>query len=172
MKKPLLITFTLSLALFTAYFLFSASMPANTDTLSEEAYTGTWEYRQKNSSATSGYDNEGERFVIGTSNGKFTLTYYSLEREGEHGLFYSVSKPKQLRIKNNIIEFTIGERDIYSKRPSSLDEISKYKEFNAGFINSHLEFKGVVKANSITFTCTPASECPENIMIFRRNYWK
>jgi hypothetical protein len=53
----------------------------------QSRFLGAWEYRQR---AGDGYDKEGERIELSCGGGSMQGLYFGLEREGEHGLFYTL----------------------------------------------------------------------------------
>lgn len=157
--------------------LFSFLLTAFNAFASDEAFApfvGTWEYRQRNSASPTGYDAEGERIELKKQGGSIQGLYFGLQREGEHGLFYTLVEIKDIEAsEDGKISFRIPERDIYRERPRSLKEIEGGKRTCAGFTRFELEFRGQLKNGKLFLHCIAAPmECPEEVMVFRKGRWK
>lgn len=136
-------------------------------------FLGTWEYRQRNSGAPSGYDDQGERLELYLNGGSIQGLYFGLEREGEHGLFYTLAKIEGLELgPDGRIIFTVPERDMYRERPTGLKEIEQGKKTRAGFTRLELEFRGKLKDGHLILQCTATpGTCPEDVMVFSKDRW-
>ena len=133
------------------------------------AFLGTWEYRQR---AGAGYDAEGERIEL-LSNGAAVIgLYFGLEREGEHGLFYTAVELKDIRVEQGRILFTVPERHLFTDRPKSLKEAKLNEPRSSGYTRDELKMRGYLKDGSLMVTCMSAlSTCPDKVMEFRKNEW-
>lgn len=137
-----------------------------------EPFMGTWEYRQSNSGADSGYDSEGERLVFENMNGELQGVYHGLEREGEHGLFYSVVEVTDIKLKNKEeISFTVPARRVFCNRPKGIEEAESIKQ-GCGFTSYQLFMEGKIDDNKLIITCDPDYwTCPDKKMVFRKGTW-
>lgn len=137
-------------------------------------FLGTWEYRQRNSASPTGYDAEGERIELKRQGKSIQGLYFGLQREGEHGLFYTLVEMKDIEVsEGGKISFRIPERDIYRERPGSLQEIEEREWASAGFTRVELEFRGQLKNGELVLNCIAEPiECPEEVMVFRKARWK
>lgn len=133
-------------------------------------WLGTWEYRQR---AGDGYDNEGERLELSCTGGSLQGLYFGLEREGEHGLFYTLVEMTDLKLgPEGELSFTVPERGLFHARPRDPQEVRQKKLRSAGFTRDELHMRGKIKAGTIILTCTSNSaSCPEGIMVFRKGAW-
>jgi hypothetical protein len=131
---------------------------------------GTWEYRQR---AGDGYDNEGERLELSCIGGSLQGLYSGLEREGEHGLFYTLVEMTDLKISpEGDLSFTVPERGLFHVRPKDPQEVGQKKLRSAGFTRDELHMRGKIEAGTIILTCTSnSSSCPEGVMVFRKGTW-
>jgi hypothetical protein len=131
------------------------------------AWTGSWEYRQR---AGDSYDEEGERLELSCRAGALVGLYHGLEREGEHGLFYTLVEVRDLKLSpEGELSFTVPGRALFNERPATLLEAEKRKPASAGFTRDELLMKGRVQGKTLTLHCTSASiSCPEDVMVFRR----
>jgi hypothetical protein len=131
---------------------------------------GTWEYRQR---AGDGYDNEGERLQLSCQGGALQGFYHGLEREGEHGLFYTLVEMTDLKISpEGELSFTVPERELFNERPKNIQEVEGKKLRSAGFTRDELHLQGSLKAGTISLTCTSnTASCPEKVMVFRKGKW-
>jgi hypothetical protein len=136
-------------------------------------FLGTWEYRQRNSGSPNGYDDQGERLELTQNGGSIQGLYFGLEREGEHGLFYTLVEIEDLKVDaGGRITFVVPERDIYRERPASLKEVEQWKGPNAGFTRSKMEFRGELKNGKLILQCTAdPCTCPEDVMVFSKGRW-
>jgi hypothetical protein len=127
-----------------------------------------WEYRQLNPASPSGFDDEGERILFTRHGDKVTGLYFGLEREGEHGLFYTLVELENIGITANKISFTIPARTLYSKRPAKLGEPPE----QAGRTNSELTYEGTWEDERLVLLCNDTSlSCPDRRMVFRKDGW-
>lgn len=80
---------------------------------------GTWEYRQ---AAGDRYDDQGERIELRCSGHSLQGLYFGLEREGEHGLFYTAVEMKNVKGRaNGEVSFTVPARDLFHQRPKTFE---------------------------------------------------
>jgi hypothetical protein len=128
---------------------------------------GVWEYRQANSASPSGFDDEGERLQFTRAGGKIQGLYFGLEREGEHGLFYSLVGLKNIQLTGNKISFTVPERSLYSTRPAQIGEALE----STGYTRDELHYEGTIEVGALSLRCSGAS-CPDRWVVFRKGAWK
>lgn len=149
--------------------LFQAAV-CHADTDYEQAIIGTWEYRQ---AAGKGFDKQGEILRITRNNGRIQGVYYGLEREGEHGLFYTAVEMKGLIVKDNgEVIFTVPERNLFTKRPDRAQRMELEKSRSAGFTRDELQMKGRLQVDKLILNCTSESRsCPEAVMVFQKGKW-
>ena len=133
-------------------------------------FLGTWEYRQ---AAGAGFDAEGERLVLSCRSGSMYGLYFGLERAEEHGLFYTLVEMKDLKVTpGSALSFMVGERDLFSERPRSLDDIRQKKVTWAGVTRDTLVMRGRLERGNLYLTCTStAGLCPDKVMMFRKGSW-
>jgi hypothetical protein len=131
-------------------------------------WLGTWEYRQK---AGDGYDNEGERLELSCTGSSLQGIYYGLEREGEHGLFYTLVEMTDLKLNaEGELSFTVPVRELFHARPKDPQERKKLR--SAGFTRDELHLRGRIEAGTMILSCTASSSsCPEDTMVFRKGPW-
>jgi len=136
-------------------------------------FLGTWEYRQKNSSSPSGYDDEGERLELIQMGGSIQGLYFGLERAEDHGLLYTLVEIKDVEVsEDGKISFTVPGRNFYRDRPRSLEDIEKRKGASDGFTRRELKFRGELKNGDLILQClSEPIECPEQVMVFRKGKW-
>ena len=131
---------------------------------------GRWEYRQQNPARPGGVDEEGERleFVRG-DDGALTASYFGLEREGEHGLFYTATAIRVLSLdEQGTVRLTVPARRLFSRRPASLAEAAT-GEYAAGFTKDSLRLAGSIENGDLVLVCSAdAGACPERTMVFRK----
>lgn len=133
------------------------------------ALLGTWEYRQK---AGEGYDAEGERLILACAEGTLRGVYFGLEREGEHGLFYTAVETIDLKVSTDgELSFSVGERELFRERPHSLEDVTRRKSSSAGLTRDALYLRGRIKDGALHLTCTANASCPEKDMVFRKGKW-
>lgn len=132
-----------------------------------DALLGTWEYRQ---AAGTGYDSEGERLVLTCVDDTLLGAYYGLEREGEHGLFYTAVELSDLKVSTDgELSFTVGERELFGERPKSLEDVKQKKLASAGLTRDALHLRGRLENGLLYLTCTSAAaSCPDKVMAFRK----
>lgn len=129
---------------------------------------GTWEYRQRNVASPTGVDPEGERLVIAQAGEQVIITYFGLERAGEHGLYYTAVQATDVRrTKGNLIEFTVPARTLYRTRPETLAHAASLEP--AGVANDSLSLTAERRGEALIVTCGSSDRsCPESTMTFRR----
>jgi hypothetical protein len=135
-----------------------------------ERLLGSWEYRQ---SAGDRYDDEGERLELSCTGGSLQGLYSGLEREGEHGLFYTLVAMADLKIgPEGELSFTVPERELFHTRPKDSQEVGRKKLRSAGLTRDQLHMRGRIEAGAIILTCTSSSSsCPDSVMVFRKGTW-
>jgi hypothetical protein len=96
--------------------------------------------------------------------------YFGLEREGEHGLFYTLLELPDLKvISDGTLTFTVGERDLFTQRPRNLQEVQQSRNTAAGFTKDSLHLQARLDEGNLVLTCgSRAGSCPENVMVFHR----
>jgi hypothetical protein len=131
----------------------------------QSRFLGAWEYRQR---AGDGYDKEGERLELSCTGGSMRGLYFGLEREGEHGLFYTLAEVIDLKLNSNgDLTFTVPERDLYHERLKNLQDIKQKRLASAGFTRDQLHLKGQLKEGNLILTCiSKGRTCPEDVMVF------
>ncbi len=134
-----------------------------------KAFVGTWEYRQR---AGAGYDEEGERIEMRSKGKSLDGIYFGLEREGEHGLFYTAVELQGLKVTKDRIYFIVPERHLFNVRPKSVKEAKQNESKSSGYSREELHMEGQLKGGSLMVTCTSEADgCPDTIMEFRKNKW-
>ena len=133
-------------------------------------FLGVWEYRQ---AAGAGFDAEGERLELTCRDGTLRGLYFGLEREGEHGLFYTLAEITALAVSpDGVLTFTVPTRDLFSDRPTGLEDIRQKKVAWAGLTRDELSMRGRLTAGRLVVSCTAAAgSCPEPVMVFRKGGW-
>jgi hypothetical protein len=129
---------------------------------------GTWEYRQRNIASVTLVDPEGERLVIPLAGEEVIIAYYGLEREGEHGLYYTAVHAADVQRANDVgVEFTVPARNLYRIRPKSIAHAATLE--SAGALNHSLRFVAERRGEVLVVTCTSDDgSCPESTMTFQR----
>jgi hypothetical protein len=131
-------------------------------------FLGSWEYRQ---SAGTAYDPEGEILELAEREGALHGTYLGLEREGEHGLFYTAVELRELRVsEDGELAFTVPERELFHERPRSLAD--RAARVPAGHTREELHFTGVVQDGTLRLDCRPVPACPAPVMVFKKGAWE
>ncbi len=99
--------------------------------------------------------------------------YFGLEREGEHGLFYTLVEMADLKVTPaGELSFTVSERDLFQERPRTLQEVKQKKLASAGVIRDKLYLRGRLKEEKIIVTCTSQGHsCPDTVMVFHKGRW-
>jgi hypothetical protein len=132
---------------------------------------GTWEYRQANIAATGGLDAEGERLELFAADGP-RGRYFGLEREGEHGLYYTATEVSRLALDEaGTLTFTVPARTLYRRRPASLEDAAALDTAGdrAGFTRETLSFAGRIEDGALVLYCAAdGPACPERVMRFTR----
>lgn len=138
---------------------------------SVENLVGTWEYRQP---AGQTYDDEGEIIKFAEVNGRAKGTYFGLEREGEHGLFYTAVEIKDLKlIRGSEIYFTVPERTLFERRPKITQEPERRRMPSAGFTRDELKMEGVIQGEKLILHCkSEGKSCPDEVMTFEKEKWR
>jgi hypothetical protein len=130
-------------------------------------FLGTWEYRQ---AAGDEFDAEGERLELKCSGSTLSGLYHGLEREGEHGLFYTLVEVQHLRVKEaGAISFVVPARELFQKSPSTWAAVQQKRLTSSGITRDQLHFQGHLEDQKLVLTCTAnGSSCPERRMVFQR----
>jgi hypothetical protein len=130
-------------------------------------WLGKWEYRQK---AGDSYDDEGERLELNCRAGSLSGLYSGLEREGEHGLFYTLIEITDVRVSpNGELSFRVPGRELFQDRPRAPQDVEGKKLRSAGFTRDELQMKARLEDGMLILNCTSkSSSCPENLMVFRK----
>jgi hypothetical protein len=134
-------------------------------------FLGTWEYRMRDPDSPTGYADEGERLELNEKGGSIQGLYFGLQREGEHGLWYTLVEIKNVEVsEGGKITFIVPFRRIYPVRPSSLAEAEEInKHHGSGFTRIEMKFQGQLKNGHLILQCiSDAYECPEDVMVFRK----
>jgi hypothetical protein len=130
---------------------------------------GTWEYRQANVGSPTGLDSEGERLMFRrAADGRLVVDYFGLEREGEHGLYYTAVEVTGFKIDpDGTVRLIVPARRLFRTRPASVENAATLKE--AGFTKGELSFSGQLTGENLVVSCSAQlNDCPESRMIFRR----
>jgi hypothetical protein len=137
---------------------------------SNQNLIGTWEYRQ---AAGKTFDDEGEIINFTEGKGHLKGTYFGLEREGEHGLFYTAVEIKDFKQSNGgQVSFTVPERTLFEKRPKITQEAVVQRLPSAGFTRDELKLEGVLLGEKLILHCrSEGQSCPEEVMIFKKGKW-
>lgn len=136
----------------------------------QRRFLGAWEYRQ---AAGDGYDKEGEKLQLSCGAGSIRGLYFGLEREGEHGLFYTAVEVSRLNVSpDGELSFTVPERDLFTDRPRNLQEVKLKKLTSAGVTRDELYLRGRLTEEKLILTCTSKSHsCPDAVMVFHQGKW-
>ncbi len=147
----------------------SAATPARASGDPFGPFLGVWEYRQENRGTASGYDHEGERIEFSRRGDAVQGLYYGLEREGEHGLFYTLVEVREVSLAaDGKISFRVPPRHMFTKRPRTLGEQAP----SAGFTSDELTMRGHIENTRLVLHCSSRSAtCPDKVMVFRKNGW-
>lgn len=135
---------------------------------------GTWEYRQRNAAAASGFDSEGERLEFTQHGDSVAGVYFSLEREGEEGLFYTATEVVELSVDRlGKVSFAVPARALFSDRPASLAEAKAKAGQSAGFTRDVLRMKGELRGDTLVLACSSSpGNCPDRELVFRKGAWQ
>lgn len=135
----------------------------------ESELLGTWEYRQ--AAMPGEFDPEGEILEFRNENGKWSGIYRGLQREGEHGLFYTWVEMDSIKV-DSLISFVVPARDFYAKRPQTKSDLTKKEFASSGFSRGSLKFRGRVFGDRLRLVCYSATEeCPDRMLEFRKGRW-
>jgi hypothetical protein len=132
----------------------------------ERSLVGSWEYRQENRGSPTGYDSEGEQLRFANEAGTIKGAYFGLEREGEHGLFYTAVEVTDLVVSLTKVRFTVPARLLFCKRPASLQDKAPLPD--CGMTREPLVYEGELKGNVLRLKCSAAWGCPADELTFRR----
>jgi hypothetical protein len=136
----------------------------------EKGLVGRWEYRQ---AAGTSFDREGEILEVSRGNGSIRGVYFGLEREGEHGLYYTAIEVKNLTVsKDGEVTFTVPTRELFRERPKTIDDTIQMQSRSAGFTRDELQMKGSVQGGRLILRCDPGISCPAATMVFQKGTWR
>lgn len=128
---------------------------------------GWWEYRQQNVAAPGGRDPEGERLEMVLRAGTPRAFYFGLEREGEHGLFYTATEVTELSLaEDGRVSFVVPARRLFARRPGTLADAERTPQ-GAGFTKLALQFRGRLRGGRLELECA-GSGCPATELAFDR----
>lgn len=129
---------------------------------------GVWEYRQANSARPCGFDPEGERLQFTRKGDVLQGLYFGLEREGDHGLFYTLVELGDISFTGDRISFVVPARRLYAQRPTRLGESAG----DAGFTRYELKYEGKITGEGLALRCSSQfGSCPDQQLVFRRGEW-
>jgi hypothetical protein len=133
-------------------------------------FVGEWEYRQANAGSADGLDAEGERLRVIRTEDSVAGEYFGLEREGEHGLFYTATAVTNLALgSGGTLTFTVPARTIFSRRPETLEAARTAAGDRAGFTRETLTLTGGIEDDRLVLYCTAVGgACPDRVMAFQR----
>jgi predicted GH43/DUF377 family glycosyl hydrolase len=133
-------------------------------------FLGTWEYRQ---AAGAAFDDQGERLEFTCTGGTMGGLYFGLERAEEHGLFYTLVEMKDVRLtEGSGISFLVGERELFSQRPRSLDDIRQKRVTWSGVTRDTLVMRARLELGNLVVRCASTARlCPDNVMVFSKGSW-
>lgn len=147
----------LSAFLTIATFTACLAQVANAQT---QGLGGRWEHRFPS-------DREGDILVLRIVNGNFQGEYLGLEREGEHGLFYSAAEITNLEVGDGDIRFVVPRRDFFIKRPRNAAQANAWAKKSSGGSNVELKFEGRFINGRLDLACS--GDCPDSQMVFQRS---
>jgi hypothetical protein len=151
--------------LVLAALVLVASRPAEDP---YERLLGVWEYRQANFARPDGFDREGERLRFTRKGDALQGLYFGLEREGEHGLFYTLVEMKDISVTGDRISFVVPARGLYAQRPTRLGE----PPGDSGFTRYELKYEGALTGEGLALRCSGQfGACPDQQLLFRRGEW-
>jgi hypothetical protein len=131
----------------------------------ERELLGRWEYRQ---TAGTFVDREGEILEFKMNHHDIHGYYFGLEREGEHGVFYTAVEMLDVKLSpSGSIEFLVPGRAMYSKRPTSTKAAALARMKSQGFTRDELRYQGSFQNGRMFLTCSsPSGTCPDEQLIF------
>ena len=98
--------------------------------------------------------------------------YFGLEREGEHGLYYTATEVSRLELdEEGTLTFVVPARTLYRRRPDSLEGAATLDAAGerAGFTREPLAFAGQIEGAALVLYCSAdGPACPERVMRFER----
>lgn len=147
--------------------LYLAGMFASSSGACPGRFLGAWEYRQR---AGQQYDKEGERIELACVGGSLRGLYFGLEREGEHGLFYTLVEVPDLKVSpEGTLTFTVADRELFLHPPKNLQEVRQNRLTAAGFTKDTLHMQGGLTEGNLALTClSRAGSCPDAVMVFHK----
>lgn len=145
--------------LFVTVFFAIFQLPCNSQELLPPL-AGRWQYLQIP-------DTEGEVLDLVVSSGHWRGIMNGLERAGDHGLFYYVVEIEKLAVTpDGSINFEVGEREFFTKRPS-LSHLGGKED--GGFARTHMRFSGRIVDGYLVLQCNDEDgSCPDSTLRFKR----
>jgi len=136
----------------------------------DSRFLGSWEYRQ---AAGAGFDAEGERLELSCRGDSLRGLYFGLERAEEHGLFYTLVEMMNVSVTpDSGLSFMVGERDLFSERPRSFEDIREKKVRWSGVTRDTLVMRGRLEEGNLVVTCTSTARlCPDKVLVFHKGAW-
>jgi hypothetical protein len=134
-------------------------------------FLGVWEYRQRNPAAPGGVDPQGERLDIRRRGAAVVGLYFGLEREGEHGLFYTATAVTGLSVDDQgTLSFIVPARHLFTERPASVEAASRKSGASSGFTRAELKMRGRLRNGRLTLMCVAEEprDCPDQELAFSR----
>ena len=145
--------------LAVAAFLAIFQSPCSSQEL-PPSLSGRWQYLQSP-------DTKGEVLDLVVASDHWRGIMNGLERAGEHGLFYYVVEIEKLAVApDGSINFEIGERDFFTKRPP-LSQLGG--KADGGFARPHMRFSGRIVDGDLVLQCNDEyGSCPDSTLRFKR----
>lgn len=142
-----------------AAFMAIFQLPCSSQEL-PPSLAGRWQYLQSP-------DTEGEVLDLVVASGHWRGIMNGLERAGEHGLFYYVVEIEKLAVApDGSINFEIGEREFFTKRPP-LSHLGG--KADGGFARPHMRFSGRIVDGYLVLQCNDEDgSCPDSSLRFKR----
>ena|SRR5712664_1798865 len=144
---------------------FVSLFPASVSAEGHEQYLGSYVYTE----------DKDERFELIQANGKPSIIYSGVSREGEHGLFYFLVKAEQVTFSPpNRLSFLVGQRDLAPRRIKSFQDLEKMrKNGKVGIARTPMFFDGLLDKGALTLSCKQqesyGTDCPSGKMRFVKN---
>jgi hypothetical protein len=133
-------------------------------------YLGRWEYRQANPGLPCDVDPQGEILEFSREQDSIKLVYWGVEREGDHGLFFSVISTLAFMDPSGEVTFTVGDRAFFHERPTSVDVD---RTMSSGCCGDELHYTGRIEGERLVLHCRDSGYgCPDTRLEFMRDAWK
>lgn len=145
--------------LAAAALMIIFQLPCNSEEL-PPPLAGRWQYLQPP-------DTEGEVLDLAVESGRWRGIMNGLERAGEHGLFYYAVELEKLTVTpDGSINFEIGEREFFTKRPPISHLGGKA---DGGFARSPMRFSGRIMGGYLELQCKDEDgSCPDSSLRFEK----